>query len=435
MIVDDPVYLDEPFIQSTTSELNPGLHVPLEPCTSSFDENGGSDPHFVPHYLPGQNAFLTEWLETQSWIPKEAARGGANTIYPPYTVGSAKLSAPLSRSAVSMDKRVFAQSPKDGQVHVLPVQRNVYMLIADGNNIAVSVGPDGALMVDTGPAHMSDKVLATIQELTKSVAAAPRPNTCMGVSCPGMPYGWASVFMNSVIGSPSPARPLRFIFNTSASPDRTGGNQKLAAAGFNPRGGADDAMRIAHEKVMMRMSGASGEKPAPEGAWPSDTYHRSFYKLSEYFNGEPVVAYHMPAAHSDGDSVVYFRHSEVISAGNVFSTVTYPVFDLQKGGSIQGVIAALGTILDLGVAESRSQGGTYVIPGRGRLSDMADVATYRNMVVMIRDRVQDLIKKGMTLEQVKAAQPTIDFDGRYGLDPAWTPAMFIEAVYNSLKKL
>jgi hypothetical protein len=146
------------------------------------------------------------------------------------------------------------------------------------------------------------------------------------------------------------------------------------------------------------------------------------------------VAYHVPAAHSDGDSIVYFRHSEVISAGNVFSTVTYPMFDLAKGGSIQGVIDALATILDLGVAESRSQGGTYVIPGRGRLSDLADVATYRNMLVMIRDRVQDAIKKNMTLEQVKRARLTIDFDGRYGLDPAWTPDMFIEAVYQSLKK-
>jgi hypothetical protein len=434
MIVDDPIYLDEPFIQSTTSELNPGLHVPLEPCTSSFDENGGNDPHFVPHYLPGQNPFLTEWLETENWIPKEAARGGANTIYPPYTVGSAALSAPLSRSAFSPRDRIFAQSPRDGQVHILPVQRNVYMMIADGNNIAVSVGPEGALMVDTGPAHMSDKVLAAIQELTKAVAAAARPNTCLGVSCPGVPFGWASVYMNSVIGSPTPARALRYIFNTSASPDRTGGNEKLGAAGFNPRGGADDAMRIAHENVMLRMSGATGEKAVPAGALPTDTYHRSFYKLSEYFNGEPIVAYHVPAAHSDGDSIVYFRHSEVISAGNVFSTVTYPIFDLQRGGSIQGVIDALSTILDLGVAESRSQGGTYVIPGRGRLSDMADVATYRNMLVMIRDRVKDAIKKNMTLEQVKRAQLTIDFDGRYGLDPAWTPDMFIEAVYQSLKK-
>jgi hypothetical protein len=386
----------------------------------------------VPHYLPGQNSFLTEWLETENWIPKEAARGGANTIYPPYTVGSTALSAPLSKSAVVPRDRIFAQSPRDGQVHILPVQRNVYMLIADGNNIAVSVGPEGALMVDTGPAQMSDKVLAALQELTRSVAASPKVNTCLGVGCD--PFGWSSVSMNSVIGSPAPARALRFILNTSASPDRTGGNEKLGAAGFNPRGGADDAMRIAHENVMLRMSGANGEKALPPGALPTDTYHRSFYKLSEYFNGEPVVAYHVPAAHSDGDSIVYFRHSEVIATGNVFSTVTYPIFDLEKGGSIQGVIDALSTILDLGVAESRSQGGTYVIPGRGRLSDLADVATYRNMLVMIRDRVKDAIKKNMTVEQVKRGQLTIDFDGRYGLDPAWTPDMFIEAVYKSLKK-
>ena len=125
---------------------------------------------------------------------------------------------------------------------------------------------------------------------------------------------------------------------------------------------------------------------------------------------------------------MFFRHSEVISAGNIFSTVSYPVIDVEKGGSIQGVIAGLNKILDLAVAEYRSQGGTFVIPGRGRLSDAADVASYRNMVVMIRDRVKDMVGKNMTLEQIKAAKPTMDFDGRYGSTTgAWTTDMFVEA--------
>jgi cyclase len=157
------------------------------------------------------------------------------------------------------------------------------------------------------------------------------------------------------------------------------------------------------------------------------------YKLSEYFNGEPVVVHHLPKAHTDGDSMVYFRHSEVIAAGDVFSTVSYPVIDVAKGGSIQGTIDALAAILDLAVPEARSQGGTWIIPGHGRLSDTADVASYRNMLVMIRDRVQDLIKTGMTLQQVKAARPTRDFDGRYGATTgSWTTDMFLEAVYQSL---
>jgi glyoxylase-like metal-dependent hydrolase (beta-lactamase superfamily II) len=435
MIVDDPLYLDEPFIQSTTHELTPSLHVPIEPCTASFDENGGNDPHFVPHYLPGKNPFLTEWLETQKWIPAEAARGGLNTIYPGYQPNvTARSTVAASKSAFSPDQRIKAQSPRDGQVHIMPVQRNVYMLIADGNNIAVSVGPEGVLMVDTGPAHMTDKVLAAINQLAKDVAGSQRPNQCLGVSCPSMPFGWSSVYMNGVIGSPPPTRPVRYIINTDVDLEHTGGNEKVAAVGFHPRGGGEDAMRIAHQNTFFRMSGASGDKPllAP-GAWSNETYHRNTYKLSEYFNGEPVVVHHVPKAHTDGDSVVYFRHSEVIAAGDVFSTVSYPVIDSEKGGSIQGTIDALATILDLAVPEARSQGGTWIIPGHGRLSDTADVATYRNMLVMIRDRVQDLIKGGMTVQQVKAARPTRDFDGRYGSTTGpWTTDMFIEAVYRSL---
>jgi glyoxylase-like metal-dependent hydrolase (beta-lactamase superfamily II) len=422
--------------------LDPNTQLRLEPCTTSFDENGGSDPHAVPHYLPGKNEFLTEWLERENWIPAEAARGGANTIYPGYKAGGTSPNVPLSKTAVSTDQKIKGQSPKDGEVHIMPVQGNVYMLIADGSNIAVSVGPDGVLMVDTGPANMTDKILAAIKQLATTVAGSPRVNNCSGVSCPGMPFGWTSPFMNSVISSPAPARPLRYIFNTSMDAELTSGNQKLASSGYYPRGGGNagavagignEAMIIAHENVLQRMTGAVGKAAIPEGAWPSDTYHREFYKLSEYFNGEPVVAYHEPNAHTDGDSVVYFRHSEVIAAGNVFSTVSYPMIDLERGGSIQGSINALNNLIDLGIPEARSQGGTWIIPGRGRLSDTADVASYRNMLVMIRDRMQDLIKGGMTLQQVKAARPTRDFDGRYGSTTgSWTTEMFVEAVYRSL---
>jgi cyclase len=183
------------------------------------------------------------------------------------------------------------------------------------------------------------------------------------------------------------------------------------------------------------MSTAEGKQAAaPAAALPTDTYFDEFDKLPAFVNGEPVILYHAQAANTDGDSIVFFRRSDVISAGNLFSTVNYPVIDIEKGGSIQGVINGLNQVLDLAVAEYRGQGGTYVIPGRGRLSDTADVASYRNMMVMVRDRIQDLISKGMTLEQVKAAKPTMDFDGRYGSNSgSWTTAMFIEAVYKSLK--
>jgi len=192
----------------------------------------------------------------------------------------------------------------------------------------------------------------------------------------------------------------------------------------------------AHENVLNRMSAPDGKRPpAPADALPTDAYFDEFNKLPAFVNGEPVILYYAPAANTDGDSLVFFRRSDVIAAGNIYSTVSYPVIDLERGGSVQGVIDGLNKILDLAVAEYRGQGGTYIVPSRGRLSDTADVASYRNMMVAVRDRVKDSIAKGLTLEQVKAAKITMDFDGRYGSTTGpWTTDMFIEAVYKSLKE-
>jgi cyclase len=269
------------------------------------------------------------------------------------------------------------------------------------------------------------------------------PNRCTGTQCPGT-YEWSSPFMNAIIASPQPAKPIRYIVNTSVDADHTGGNDKLAASGTFYVGGCIQAgcelhrldtlaSVVAHENVLNRMSDTDSKEVRPAAAWPTDTYHRPFFKMTSYFNGEPVVLYHEPAAHTDGDSIVYFRHSEVISAGELFSTTSYPVIDVAKGGTIQGVINGLNHILDLAVAEYRSQGGTWIIPGHGRLSDVADVASYRNMVVMVRDRVQDMVKSKMTLAQIKTARPTVDFDGRYGATTGpWTTDMFLEAIYRNL---
>jgi glyoxylase-like metal-dependent hydrolase (beta-lactamase superfamily II) len=325
----------------------------------------------------------------------------------------------------------------------LPVQGNIYMLVADGTNITVSVGQEGVLVVNTGSGAMSDKILTAINQLSSAVTAQPTVNNCAGAACPGI-WGWASPYINSVISSPAPAKPIRYIVNTSAAADHVGGNVKLASAGFFPRaGGFGTAVEnvgriasiVAHENVLNRMTAQDGKQAeAPAAALPTDTYFDELNKLPAFVNGEPVILYHAPAANTDGDSIVFFRRSDVISAGNIFSTVSYPIIDIEKGGSVKGVIDGLNQILDLAVAEYRGQGGTYIIPGRGRLSDTADVASYRNMMVMVRDRIQDLIRKGMTLEQVKAAKPTMDFDGRYGSNTGpWTTAMFIEAVYKSIQ--
>jgi glyoxylase-like metal-dependent hydrolase (beta-lactamase superfamily II) len=450
-VIDDPIYMDEPYLHSTTYAYDPTASVAHEVCNSSaFAENGGTNRHWVPHFLPGENNARNEWLKDENWFPAEAALGGVKTVYPEYRTtltGSAKVDAlrvPLSRSGFDIAKRIADQSPRDGQVHVLPVQGNIYMLVADGTNIALSVGPEGVALVNTGTAQMSDKVLTAINQLANTTVTPPTANNCFGATCPGA-WGWSSPYINAVIASPAPAKPIRYIVNTSAAPEHVGGNEKLATSGFFPRvqgfGAAvasigRGASIVAHENVLNRMASPGGKQTAAAiPAQPTDTYFDELHKLPNYFNGEGVVVYHAPAANTDGDSLVFFRRSEVIVAGNIFSTVSYPMIDVQNGGTIQGVIDGLNRIIDLAVPEYRSQGGTLVIPSHGRVSDTADVASYRNMVTMMRDRIQDMKNKGMTLAQVKAARPTLDFDGRYGTSTGpWTTEMFVEAVYRTLQE-
>jgi glyoxylase-like metal-dependent hydrolase (beta-lactamase superfamily II) len=230
------------------------------------------------------------------------------------------------------------------------------------------------------------------------------------------------------------AKPVRYLLSTSADADHVGGNENLAKALgsasawqiINTPGATQTAVKIlAHDKVLPRMS------RLPAAAWPGETYigrEKEFY-----FNGEPVFMYHVPAAHTDGDSIVFFRHSDVVATGDIMRTDSYPVIDLEKGGSVQGVIDGLNLVLDLAVPAHHEEGGTFVVPGHGRICDEFDVLEYRDMVTIVRDRVQAMIAKKMTLEQVKAARPTLDYDARYGAETgAWTTNMFVEAVYKSL---
>jgi cyclase len=178
---------------------------------------------------------------------------------------------------------------------------------------------------------------------------------------------------------------------------------------------------------------APGQPAIPFAALPTDTYHIPFMNLSHFFNGEGVRLIHEPNAHTDGDTMVFFRYSDVLATGDIFTPSSYPIIDLDRGGSVQGEIDALNDILNIAIPEFRLEGGTFIIPGHGHMCDSADVAYYRDMLTIIRDRIQDAIKKGMTLDQIKAAHLTLDYDGIYGATSGfWTTDKFVEAVYKSL---
>jgi cyclase len=290
---------------------------------------------------------------------------------------------------VSTQAPAARPAPAPAELASIHVQGSVYMLVGAGGNIAVQIGDDGVLVVDTGLAQNADRVIAAIKKLSP--------------------------------------KPIRWVLNTHFHPDHTGGNEAVAKAGSKTNGGPAEI--LAHENVLTRMSAPANK--IPTAAWPTDTYFPEEKDI--YFNGEAVMLFHDVAAHTDGDSIVHLRKSDVLVAGDVFVTTSYPFIDQANGGSIQGELNALNRILDIAVPAHEQEGGTYVIPGHGRICDEADVLEYRDMVTIVRDRVQDMIKRGLTLDQVKAARPTLDYDLHYGSDTGFvTTAGFVEAVFKDL---
>jgi glyoxylase-like metal-dependent hydrolase (beta-lactamase superfamily II) len=299
-----------------------------------------------------------------------------------------------------------ASVPNADGLDVLQLRPNFYVIAGAGGNIGVQIGPDGVVVVDSGTAARADAVVRAVKSIS--------------------------------------TRPIRYVINTSADADHVGGNEIVARAGQTilnltgalsglANGGA--AAVLAAEGVLRRMSAPTGEKaPFPTAAWPTETFHgrRSYM----YLNGEAIETLHQPSAHSDGDSIVFFRRSDVVMAGDVIDTARFPVIDLKTGGSIQGEIDALNRLVELAVPSFPlvwQEGGTYVIPGHGRVYEQLDVVEYRDMVTVIRDRVRALIDQGRTLDQVKAARPAQGYARQYGsATGSWTTEMFIDAVYRSL---
>ncbi len=338
-------------------------------------------------------------VRANRWLP----RGGA-----PWLIAALIVCQVEGRPA-----RLSAQAPapqRDGELTVLEIKPDFYMIAGAGSNVAVHVGRDGVVVTDAGRADAAEALLAAIKRLTP--------------------------------------RPIRLVINTSADPDHVGGNAVLSAAGesIHPAGtrrfGIIDpqyAAILAEESVLTRMSAPTGEQALfPTAALPTSTYSAASgeHQRKLVLSGEAIQVMHQPAAHTDGDSLVYFRRSDVLMTGDVFDATRFPLIDLARGGSIQGVLQSLNRIVDMAFDSTPfpfQEDGTLIVPGHGRLCGTTDVVDYRDMVTVIYDRVADLVKQGKTLEEIQRANPTVGYRRQYGSETgAWTTTMFVEAIYKGL---
>jgi glyoxylase-like metal-dependent hydrolase (beta-lactamase superfamily II) len=280
---------------------------------------------------------------------------------------------------------------------VLPVQGNVYLIVTGtGSNIVAQVGDQGAILVDASVPEVSERVLAEVRRLTTG--------------------------------------PIRGIVNTSTDLDHISGNASLAVVGqpmFQGNTGylgGPQATIFAHERAFNRISLPGSPALLPEKLWPTDTFFTEKKKL--FFNHEPIEVRWVPAL-TDGDLIVWFRGSDVIAAGDVFTTMSYPKFDPARGGSIQHVLDGLNELVDIAVPELNQQGGTRIVPAHGRIANQSDVVEYRDMVTIVRDRIRDARRAGMALDRIQALGVTREYDGVYAT-PTYTGAQFVDAIYRDL---
>jgi cyclase len=323
--------------------------------------------------------------------------------------GACVLAALLAFSAVAGAGAQQGRTAKDlalphrvtyaskGEVEVLPVQGSVYMLAGAGSNITVQVGANALFVVDTNEAAMSDKILAAIKTI-------------------------------------SPL-PIRYIVNTSADPDHVGGNEQLAkSAGDNSIAFYQQGARVyAHENAYARMTNPKdGSAAIALPLWPTDAFAAPLKSL--FVTGEPIEVIHQPAAHTNGDLMVFFRKSDVVSAGDIFVTNGYPVIDVRHGGTMSGILDGLNRLIDIAIPEYNSMGGTRIIPGHGRICNEIDLVEYRDALTIIADRITQLVLENKTIDQVKAAGVSLDYDAIYGAASGpWTTDMFVETVFREIK--
>ena len=344
-------------------------------------------------------------MKHRTGLPNTACRAGA-IVFCAAGLLAAGNPAFAQRRDVLPDWSPVPPLPARGEVEVVPVKGNVYMIAGAGANITVQAGDDGLVLVDTGTAEMSEAVIEAIETI---------------------PAGG----------------PLRYIINTTHELDYTGGNEAIVVTGeivplrgenygAGPQGILDynRASLISHLNVFTRMVVPESGEERPEGAWPDNTYSTPIKRL--YFNDEPIVISHLPA-NNDGNSIVIFRRSDVVAVGPMLDLTRFPILDVEAGGSVNGYIDALNALISVVVPLANSGGGTLVVSGYGRIADHAEVVYYRDMVTVVRDRIRDMINRDMTLEEIQEAGPTRGYDALYGSDRGdWTTEMFVEAVYDSL---
>jgi glyoxylase-like metal-dependent hydrolase (beta-lactamase superfamily II) len=319
------------------------------------------------------------------------------------------LSIALLLALGAWTERASAQRTPANEIEVVQLRENFYVIGGAGGNIVMQTGPEGVILVDSGSTPMANEVLAAIRRLT--------------------------------------SLPIRYIINTSMDADHVGGNEVLSKAGLSILPGAvaagaglgDDVLAnfgyasvMAHENVLTRMSAA--DPPIPSVFWPTKTFFYHMYSM--YLNGEGIQVIHQPAAHTDGDVIVFFRRGDVIATGDLIDTTRFPFIDVERGGTLQGELDALNRLMDLSIHNVPLlwyPDRTLLVPGHGHVYDKLDLLEYRDAMTIVRDRVQDLIDQGMTLAQVQAANPTLGYRSQYGTDSGpWTTEMFVAAVYNEL---